>query len=122
MVFSPNSLAQYSFITFHMTIIIHDNNLIFIIANLGSFLSLSHLLVGDVLYNFRVDDLRERLLGFFLHVRCFDVGGSVCNFVQEFQLILLCNIPIKKIFQTCLAHSFMHLVLKYTSKTSELPF
>ena len=123
MVFSPNSLVQYSFITFHMTIIIHDNDLTFIIVNLGSFLSLSHLLVGDVLYNFRVDNLREQLLGFFfLHVSCFDVGGSVCNSVQEFQLLLLCNIPIKKLFQTCLAHSFMHLVLKYISKTSELPF
>ena len=62
--FPPNSLAQYSFTTFHMTIIIHDNNLIFIIANLGSFLSLSHLLVRNVLYNFRVDNLREQLLGF----------------------------------------------------------
>ena len=68
MVFSPNSLVQYSFITFHMTIIIHDNDLTFIIVNLGSFLSLSHLLVGDVLYNFRADNLREQLLGFFFYM------------------------------------------------------
>ena len=38
-------------------------------------------------------------------VSCFDVGGKLHNPLQEFQLILLCNIPIKKIFKKWLAHS-----------------
>lgn len=41
---------------------------------------------------------------------------------QEFQLILLCTISIKKGFSKCLAHSCMYPTLKYISKRSELPF